>query len=208
MPRCFRHKLLKTKDDGVGFKLQEIRSSTMSELEGPLLNNKKIGLIAIAVWVAFFVTVGSAPVVAFGQAITVNAGSIQGTITDQSGAIIPNAQVTISNPETGYTHSLRTDASGLYTVGPLNPGTYVVIVTASGFQRLQVTTIVKTGTATNGNFKLTVGAATETIQVNAGAVQLNTDQSNVSGVISQQQFDNLPVTDATCWTLHRSSLAY
>lgn len=154
---------------------------------------KSIGLIATALSVAFFVTVVSRPVNAFGQAISVNAGSIQGTITDQSGAIIPNAEVVIANPETGYSHTLHTDASGLYAMGPLNPGTYVVTVTAPGFQVLKVTTVIKTGTATSGNFKLTVGSTTQTIQVNAGAVQLNTDQSNVSGVISQQQFETLPV---------------
>jgi hypothetical protein len=158
-----------------------------------LFNTKKVVLLATAFSLAAFVTVISRPVPAFGQAISVNAGSIQGTITDQSGAIIPNAEVVISNPETGYTHTLHTDASGLYTIGPLNPGTYVVTVTATGFQKLQVTTVVKTGTATSGNFKLTVGATTQTIQVNAGAVQLNTEQSSVSGVITQQQFETLPV---------------
>lgn len=156
------------------------------------ISGKVYRLIVLAASLAF-VTVVAAPNLSFGQAISVNGGSIQGTITDQSGAIIPNAQVTVTNPETGYTHTLQTDASGLYTVGPLNPGTYVVTITASGFQVLKVTTVVKTGTATNGSFKLTVGAATETIQVNAGAVQLNTDQSSVSGVISQQQFESLPV---------------
>jgi hypothetical protein len=129
----------------------------------------------------------------FGQAISVNGGSIQGTITDQSGAIIPNAQITITNAEVGYEHTLQSDSSGLYSVGPLNPGTYVVTVQAPGFQVLKVTTVVRVGTATSGNFKLTIGAASETIQVNAGAVQLNTDQSTVSGVISQQQFQTLPV---------------
>lgn len=165
----------------------------MSELEGPLLNNKKIGLIAIAVWVAFFVTVGSAPVVAFGQAISVNGGSIQGTITDQSGAIIPNAQITITSPETGYNHTLHTDASGFYAVGPLTPGEYVVTVSATGFQQLKVTTVIRTGTATHGSYKLTVGSTTQTIQVNAGAVQLNTDQAGVSDVITSQQIKSLPV---------------
>lgn len=153
---------------------------------------KVLGRVALAASLAF-VTAATGPNLIFGQAISVNGGSIQGTITDQSGAIIPNALVTVTNPETGYSHSLKTDASGLYTVGPLNPGTYVVTITASGFQVLKVTTVVKTGTATNGSFKLTIGAATQTIQVTAGAVQLNTDQSNVAGVISQQQFETLPV---------------
>lgn len=156
------------------------------------IRRKIYGSIVLALSLAF-VTAVTGPSLSFGQAISVNGGSIQGTITDQSGAIIPNAQVTVTNPETGYSHTLQTTSSGLYTVGPLNPGTYVVTVTASGFQALKVTTVVKTGTATNGNFRLTVGSATQTIQVSAGAVQLNTDQSNVSGVISQQQFETLPV---------------
>lgn len=154
---------------------------------------KNIACIATALLVALFVTVVSRPANVYAQAISVNAGSIQGTILDQSGAIIPNAEIVISSPETGYRHTLHTDKSGLYTVGPLIPGTYLVTVTAPGFQKLQVTTVVKTGTATSGNFRLTVGATTETIQVNAGQVQLNTEQSGVSGVISRQQFESLPV---------------
>ena len=158
-----------------------------------MLTKKKVVLLAAAFSLAAFVTVVSRPVPAFGQAISVNAGSIQGTITDQSGAIIPNAEVVISSPETGYTHTLHTDPRGFYTIGPLVPGPYVVTVIATGFQKLQVTTVVRTGTATSGNFKMTIGATTETIQVNAGAVQLNTDQAGVSDVITAQQIKNLPV---------------
>ena len=150
------------------------------------------GIFGMIVAFAFATSVWLEPS-AHGQAISVNGGSIQGTITDQSGAIIPNAQIIISSAETGFNHTLHTDASGLYTIGPLNPGTYVLTVTASGFQRLQVTTVVRVGTATSGNFKMTVGTTTQTVEVTAGAVQINTDQSSVSGVISQAQFQTLPV---------------
>lgn len=140
-----------------------------------------------------FATAVYHPANAFAQAISVNGGSIQGTITDQSGAIIPGAQITVANPEIGFNRALQSDSSGLYTIGPLNPGTYVVSIQAAGFQQLKVTTVVRTGTVTTGNFKLTVGAATQTIQVNAGAVQLNTDQAGVSDVITSQQIKDLPV---------------
>ena len=63
----------------------------------------------------------------------------------------------------------------------------------AGFQKTEVKTVIHTGTATSGNFKLTVGSSAQTIEVNAGAVQLNTDQAGVSDVITSQQIQNLPV---------------
>ncbi|HZU10157.1 MAG TPA: TonB-dependent receptor [Pseudacidobacterium sp.] len=127
------------------------------------------------------------------QAISVNGGSIQGVITDSSGAAVGNATITVSSQQTGFTKTLKTDAAGLYTVGPLTPGSYQVIVEASGFQKLVASTVVLTGTATNGNYKLAVGAATEEVTVNAGAVQVNTEQAGVQNVITAQQIETLPI---------------
>lgn len=130
---------------------------------------------------------------ALGQAISVNGGSIQGTITDQTNAMVPNASITISSPETGFSKSLQSDSSGFYSVGPLNPGSYAVHVTAPGFEGLTVNTVVRTGTVTSGTFKLSLGRSTETIEVSAGSVQVNTEQPGVSDVITKQQIDSLPV---------------
>lgn len=130
---------------------------------------------------------------ASGQAISVNGGSIQGTITDATGAVISGATVRIASTDTGSVVSVKTDASGLYSVGPLNPGNYRVTVSAPGFQTLIVNTVIRTATATPGTFQLKVGAATQTVEVTSGAVQLNTDQATVSGVITSQQFESLPV---------------
>lgn len=132
-------------------------------------------------------------VFAIGQAVSSNGGSIQGTITDPSGAVIPGATVIITNPDTGYTHTLKTDSAGLYNLGPLVPGTYVVSISAPNFEGLKVNTIVRTGTVTNGSEKLTIGQTSATVEVNAGALQINTDQIGVAGVINQQQIDSLPV---------------
>ncbi len=129
----------------------------------------------------------------FGQAISVNGGSIQGTITDSTGAAVPNAPITITGIDTGSVKTLTADGSGFYSIGPLNPGGYRVTVAAPGFQTLQVTTVVRTGTATSGNFKLTVGQSSETIEVTTGALQVNTEQVGVSAVITQKQLDSLPV---------------
>ncbi len=137
----------------------------------------------------FFVTV----VIGRGQAISVNGGSIQGTITDNTGAIVPDAVVIIVGNDTNSTKTLKTDASGFYSIGPLTPGPYTVTVDAAGFQKLTVKTVVRTGTATSGNFKLAVGSSSETVEVNAGALQINTDQAGVSDVITKDQIDSLPV---------------
>ncbi|NYF78830.1 TonB-dependent receptor [Granulicella arctica] len=132
-------------------------------------------------------------VFSYGQAISVNGGSIAGTITDSTGAVLPNAAVVIKSTDTGYIKSLTSDSAGFYSVGPLNPGSYTVTVTDSGFQTLQVKTVVRTGTVTTGSFKLTIGQSSETIEVSAGALQVNTEQIGVSGVIDREQIDSLPV---------------
>lgn len=135
----------------------------------------------------------TASTVSFGQATSVNGGAIQGSITDPSGAVVPNATVTILSPDTGSSKTVTTDKGGFYSVGPLNPGTYTVTVVASGFEHLSVTTVVRTGTVTPGTFKLTLGSSAETVEVNAGALQINTEQIGVSGVITREQIDSLPV---------------
>jgi hypothetical protein len=135
----------------------------------------------------------SVTALSFGQAVSVNGGSIQGSITDSTGAAVPNASVTIKGTDTGSTRALTTDSSGYYSVGPLIPGNYTVTVGASGFQTLSVNTFVKTGTVTSGNFKLSIGQSNVTVEVNAGQVQINTDQPGVSDVISREQIESLPI---------------
>ncbi len=127
------------------------------------------------------------------QAVSANGGSIQGTITDSARAALSGAAITISSKETGYSRSLTADASGFYSVGPLNPGTYQIQVEASGFSKLIVQTVVRIGTATPGSYQLTIGGSTTEVQVNAGAVQVNTEQPGVSGVITAKQIDTLPI---------------
>jgi hypothetical protein len=145
---------------------------------------KFLGLVVV-----LFMAVG----MSFGQAISVNGGSISGTITDPTGAVVPGASVTITNTDTGSLKVVQADSAGLYGVGPLIPGNYTVTITMAGFEKLNVKTVVRTGTATSGNFKLTLGASSETVEVNAGALQVNTEQAGVSDVITSEQIKNLPV---------------
>lgn len=129
----------------------------------------------------------------YGQAISVNGGSISGTITDPTGAVVPKATVILKAPDTGFTKTLTTDSAGFYSIGPLNPGNYTVTISGPGFQTTNVKTVIRTGTATSGDFKLTLGQSSETVEVNAGAVQVNTEQPGVSDVITSDQIDSLPI---------------
>lgn len=127
------------------------------------------------------------------QATSTNGGSIQGAIADSTGAAIPGATITVSASATGYARTLTTDKAGFYSIGPLIPGEYTITVTAQGFQRYVIKTVVNVGTATSGNAKLTVGNQSETVEVSAGDVQVNTEQIGVAGVITREQIDTLPI---------------
>lgn len=141
----------------------------------------------------FLLTLMTISTFALGQAVSTNGGSIQGTITDPSGAVIPGATIVISTPDTGYSHTMKTDGSGFYSLGPLVPGAYTIQVSAPGFEDLKVATVVRIGTATTGSEKLTIGNKNQVIEVDAGALQVNTDQISVSGIVTREQIDALPV---------------
>lgn len=124
---------------------------------------------------------------------TISTGSIQGTVTDPNGAVIPNAAVTITNKGTGQALKVNTSGSGTYTSGPLVPANYEVKVEAQGFQT-QVTQIpVQVGVTANGNAKMTVGKATEVVEVTSTGIAINTEQPTVQGVLTTQQIENLPI---------------
>jgi hypothetical protein len=173
--------------------LQRSAKSKTTHLCKVAISGLKHSSLALAI--AFAATTVSLvmPNMAMGQAISVNGGSIQGVITDASGAAINSAIITVSSKQTGFSKSYKTDAAGLYTIGPLIPGNYQVTVEASGFQKLVADTVVLTGTATNGNYKLSVGSSTEEITVTAGAIQVNTEQAGVQNVITTQQIETLPI---------------
>ncbi|HXF14155.1 MAG TPA: carboxypeptidase regulatory-like domain-containing protein [Terriglobales bacterium] len=139
---------------------------------------------------AFVLTLSSLP--AFGQA-TAATGAIQGTVTDQSDAVVPGATVTIKNVATGQTVTRTTTGSGIYNSGPLNPGNYTVSVTAKGFSATNLPTTVTVGNISPGNVKLGLAAEKQEVTVEANGVTVNTEQATVQGVITSEQIENLPI---------------
>jgi len=124
---------------------------------------------------------------------TISTGSIQGTVTDPSGAVVSGARVTITNRDTNQVITTKTNSAGAYISGALIPGNYMVKVEASGFKATQVPFVIQVSNTANGNVKLQVGQANETIEVQGTEVQVNTEQPAVQGVLTANQIENLPV---------------
>jgi hypothetical protein len=93
------------------------------------------------------------------------AGTVSGVVVDPNGAVVPNANVTISNPVTGYTRTLTTDADGSFRFLDVPPNTYQLSLSANGFVDQRQTINVRTTVPINLRVPLTVGAAAETVTV-------------------------------------------
>jgi hypothetical protein len=120
-------------------------------------------------------------------------GDISGTVTDPSGAAVSNAQVTVTNKETGQVKTTVTGNSGDYRVPLLSPGAYRVLITAPGFEGTSMDSAVAAGTIVTADAKLTVGQSSATIEVTGGEYQLlHTEDAQVSTSFSLQQIQNLP----------------
>jgi hypothetical protein len=128
----------------------------------------------------------------YGQT-TIATGSIQGTVTDPAGAVVPGAKVTITGKATGQVISVATSAAGTYASGALIPGDYRVRVEAQGFRTAELNLAVQVGVTASGNASLELGQSTQVVEVEATAVAVNTEQATVQGVLTAQQIDQLPI---------------
>ena len=124
---------------------------------------------------------------------TISTGSIQGTITDQSRAVVSGARVAITNKGTGQTLYVTTTSSGTYASGALSPGEYTVRVEAQGFKTSQIPLTVQVNVTSSANLKLTVGQQSEVVEVQGSQVAVNTEQATVQGVLTTQQIETLPI---------------
>jgi hypothetical protein len=130
-------------------------------------------------------------VCALGQVTT---GSIIGTIHDQTGAVIPNAKVTVTDTGKGTSTSVKTNGSGDYTVPFLIPGTYDIVVESAGFKRtLSNSIVLDIDQKARVDLDLSPGGATETVEVTSTPPLIKTDTSELGDVVSKREVQNLPL---------------
>jgi hypothetical protein len=128
---------------------------------------------------------------AFGQ---VDEGAITGTVSDSTGAVVPNATLTLVNTDQGITLESKSNASGGFTFSPLRIGNYQLTVTAQGFSKTtQKNLKVSVAQVLQVNVALKLGAATETVEVNTAPPLLQTEEASVGQVIGQAEVNALPL---------------
>ncbi len=128
------------------------------------------------------------------KAQTSGAGTITGTVTDANQAVIPGAQVTVTDTDTGVAHVFSSNEAGIYTAPFLLPGHYQIDATAPNFNKVETTGInLQVGQVLTVNLTLKVSSASTTVEVSGTNQILDTEKTEVSQVVDNQLVRNLPV---------------
>ncbi len=134
----------------------------------------------------------SLSVAVFAQSTT--AGGVSGTVTDQSKAVVPNAQVTVTNLGTNQQSATTTDESGRFRVAGLEPGTYSVAVTAPNFAPFKAErVVVEVGLVTTVEIPLAVAGRSETVEVQSELPVVNTTSQDFNVNINETSINELPI---------------
>ena len=130
------------------------------------------------------------PVVVFAQGT--NLGTIRGTVTDPSDAVIANASVQVIDLATNTSRALKTNGEGYYEAAGLKYGNYRVTITAQGFKTTVISAVLAGSDVVRADARLEVGEATTTVDVTAEAGLIQTETPTISGNLTAQQLTELP----------------
>ena len=121
-------------------------------------------------------------------------GTVAGVVTDPSGGVVRGATVTVTSVSTGGARTTTTDDQGFFQVPTLKPGDYKVKVTSSGFADFVAPTVaVEVGQTARVDVALRVAAVSDTVEVTAQSIAVDTSQTSVGGVVNLQQINELPL---------------
>jgi hypothetical protein len=126
-------------------------------------------------------------------------GTITGTVVDPAGAVVNGAQVEVVNTATNASENLTTEGAGLFNVPNVNPGTYLVTVTAPGFAREQVTALVEISKITVLKIQLQVGTTGESVTVSNTSPVVDLDSSSLNQAVDGKTIRELPLNGRD-WT--------
>ena len=147
--------------------------------------------LAVLALAALLLTLSGVPT----AAQTAGAGTINGTVSDVSAAVIPGASVTVTNTDTGVSHDYKTNDSGLYTAPFLLPGHYKVGATAASFGKVEASNLtLLVGQALTINLTLKVSTESTTVEVAAQSEILDLQKTEVSQQFDQHLLQNMPVS--------------
>ena len=159
---------------------------------------------SILFWKKFSV-LGAALMLALSVSVTARAqsttnGAINGTVEDPQGAVVPSAPVAVENEGTGQKLDSTTNSVGGFSFNVLQPGTYTVMITATGFASFTQTGVtVEVGRASTVEVHLSVASGSETVKVSGEPPQVNTTDQAISGDIGTTDVENLP-TNGRRWS--------
>lgn len=129
---------------------------------------------------------------AFAQ--TTGTATVVGTVTDNTGAVVPAVSISVVNTETQFVYQGKTNAEGGYYIPNLNPGTYRLTVEAAGFKKyIREGVILRTSEQPRIDVQLEVGAVTESIQVDAAAPLLETETTSTGQILEGETIVKIPV---------------
>lgn len=149
---------------------------------------------AVSLGLAIFVAIAAVVLLIPSAHAQLLYGGITGTVTDASGAVVPGAQVTALNGQTGVTNRTMSDSSGIYRFNTLTPGSYSVTFEAKGFGKQQKTGVqVAVNEIAQLNAQLSVASATQSVTVTTAPPLLQTEKADVHTDISSQEIENLPI---------------
>src|SRR5260221_687342 len=157
--------------------------------------NQKLIKFALIVW-----TVGLSLLLSPSLQAQVAGGTLSGTITDASGAVVPTAEVVIKNSATGITTTVKTNTEGIYTAPNLLPGSYEVAVSAAGFDtEIKKGIVINVGSQPVFNLVLEVGVVVNRVEVSTDAPTVQLTSSEISATVNATTVRELPLNGRS-WT--------
>ena len=153
------------------------------------LNIRRCGYILRTLLIVLLLSVAASV-----RAQVAGTGTITGTVQEATGAVIPNAAVTLTEESTQVVHTAQTDGSGVYGFPNITIGNYSVSVSAPGFETYTKTgNVLEVGSNIAVNVKMTVGQTSENVQVKANALALQTEDASFKQTIDQTAVSELPL---------------